>query len=120
MPITFLFLRMPQYPGALQDPTYFVGPLEEHFRWVDHNALGYSIIPNTGERATMAYISLPRIQNLSASTSTGVAELLGLAIAHETGHLLFGSNEHANQGIMRALRRSVSSLNKPCLIQGHA
>ena len=84
---------------------YFVDRLEAHFLWVSQNALGYSIIPDTHEFASMAYVSYPRIQKLSASTSAGVEDLLGLAMAHEIGHLLFGSNQHANQGIMRATWR---------------
>jgi hypothetical protein len=81
---------------------YFVDRLEAHFPWVDRNALGYSNIPYTHELASMAYVSYSRIQHLSASTSAGAEDLLGLAVAHEIGHLLFGSKEHANQGIMRA------------------
>jgi hypothetical protein len=81
---------------------YFVDRLEAHFPWVNQNALGYSIIPDTHEPASMAYVSYPRIQKLSASTSASAEDLLGLAVAHEIGHLLFGSNQHANQGIMRA------------------
>lgn len=80
---------------------YFVGPLEEHFKSVDYSALGYSIIPDGYELATMAYVSYPRVQRLSEYTSVDMAELLGLAVAHEIGHLLFGSPDHANQGIMR-------------------
>ena len=81
---------------------YFVDRLEAHFSWVDGNALGYSIIPDTHELASMAYVSYSRIQHLSVSTCAGVEELLGLAMAHEIGHLLFGTLDHANQGIMRA------------------
>jgi hypothetical protein len=81
---------------------YFVGPLEEHLKWADRGALGYSIIPDGNELATMAYVSYPRIQKLSAYKSIDVTELLGLAVAHEIGHLLFGSRNHAKQGIMRA------------------
>jgi len=81
---------------------YFVDRLEAHFSCVDRNALGYSIIPDTRELASMAYVSYSRIQHLSATTSTRAEDLLGLAVAHEIGHLLFGSNQHANQGIMRA------------------
>lgn len=90
----------PSFSGSLL--LYFVGPLEKHLRWVEEKALGYSIIPETHEPATMAYVSWPRIQKLSAATSIDAAELLGLAVAHEIGHLLFGAHNHANQGIMRA------------------
>ena len=31
------------------------------------------------------------------------ADLLGLAMAHELGHLLMGTNEHAARGLMRAI-----------------
>ena len=81
---------------------YFVGPLEKHLKWADYCALGYSIIPDGYESATMAYVSYPRVQRLSAYTSIEEAEVLGLAVAHEIGHLLFGSRDHTNQGIMRA------------------
>jgi hypothetical protein len=84
---------------------YFVDRLEAHFPWVSQNALGYSIIPDTREFASMAYISYTRIQRLSDTTSAGAEDLLGLAIAHEIGHLLFGSNEHTNRGLMRATWR---------------
>jgi len=80
---------------------YFVDRLEGHFSWVDRNALGYSIIPDTHELASMAYVSYSRIQHLSASTSASPEDLLGLAVAHEIGHLLFGTLDHSNQGIMR-------------------
>jgi hypothetical protein len=80
---------------------YFVDRLEAHLSWVDRNALGYSIIPETHELASMAYVSYSRIQHLSASTSANAEDLLGLAVAHEIGHLLFGTLDHANQGIMR-------------------
>jgi len=81
---------------------YFVGPLEDHFKRVNCSALGYSIIPDGYESGTMAYVSYLRIQNLSVYTSVNVAELLGLAVAHEIAHLLFGSRDHTDQGIMRA------------------
>lgn len=84
---------------------YFIGPLEKLNPWVDRNALGLSLIPDTHEPATTAYVSWPRIQKLSAATSAGVTELLGLATAHEIGHLLFGAHGHAYQGIMRATWR---------------
>jgi hypothetical protein len=81
---------------------YFVDRLEAHFSWADRPALGYSIIPHTHEVATTAFVSYTQIQQLSVYTSAGVEDLLGLAVAHEIGHLLFGTNEHANYGLMRA------------------
>jgi hypothetical protein len=91
--------------GSLGVAVYLVGPLEAHFKWVGQQALGYSVIPNTHAQATMAFVSYPRIRRLSLSTSFGAAGLLGLAVAHEIGHLLFGSQDHANQGLMRSTWR---------------
>jgi hypothetical protein len=59
-----------------------------------------SIIPYGNQLAMMAYVSYPRIQKLSAYKSIDVTELLGLAVAHEIGHLLFGLRNHAKQGII--------------------
>jgi len=80
---------------------YFVGS-SDLSRWVDRDTLGYSIILTGNQLSTMAYISCPRVARLSAYTSVDVPELLGLAVAHEIGHLLLGSHSHASQGIMRA------------------
>jgi hypothetical protein len=80
---------------------YLVGPLEDHLEWIDRNALGYSIIPHADKTPTMAYVSYPRVQELSALTSADAAKLLGLAVAHEICHLLFRSRDHAMRGIMR-------------------
>lgn len=81
---------------------YLVVRLEAHAPWVSKNALGYSIIPDKGDEAQMAYVCYPCVRALSRSTSFTADELLGLAIAHEIGHLLLGTNEHSNRGIMRA------------------
>jgi len=91
---------------------YFVGPLEEHFAWVNRHALGYSVIPANHALATMAYVSYSRVAKLSLYTSAEVAELLGLAVAHEMAHLLLGSRDHANQGLMRASWRLSDLENK--------
>jgi hypothetical protein len=81
---------------------YLVDRLEAHFPYVASTALGYSIIPDGHGLASMTYVSYSRILKLFASTSAEAKDLLGLAVAHEIGHLLFGTLDHANQGIMRA------------------
>lgn len=53
----------------------------------------------------------PYLATVYADLVTGVArgagidarELLGRAIAHEIGHLLLGTNQHASAGLMRAV-----------------
>jgi len=83
---------------------YLVAQLEAHSPNVDRRALGYSLIPRNGERATMAYVSYARVRTVLSVFR--VEELLGLAVAHEIGHLLLGTNKHSNSGLMRAPWRS--------------
>lgn len=80
---------------------YFVTRLEAHALGVGKNALGFSIIPDNNDEAQIAYVCYSRVRALSYSTSFTPDELLGLAIAHEIGHLLLGTNEHSNRGILR-------------------
>jgi hypothetical protein len=79
---------------------YLVARLEAHASNVDRRALGYSLIPRNGERATMAYVSYARVRTVLSVFRA--EELLGLAVAHEIGHLLLGTNRHSNSGLMRA------------------
>jgi len=81
---------------------YLVVRLGAHAPSVGKNALGFSIIPDKSDEAQMAYVCYPRVRALSHSTSFTADELLGLALAHEIGHLRLGTNEHCNRGIMRA------------------
>jgi hypothetical protein len=68
---------------------------------VSRGALGYCIIPDGGELATKAYICYSCTKVLLSAFR--VPELLGLAMAHEIGHLLLHSNEHSRRGIMKAV-----------------
>src|SRR5262249_53180997 len=82
---------------------YFVGTLKGRSKekGVDDSALGYALLPGGNQTATVAYVSYQRVQNLSAYMIVDEAELLGLAVAHEIGHLLLGPHSHTHQGIMR-------------------
>jgi len=84
---------------------YLVERLERTLPSVPRNALGFSIIPEENEGATMAYVGYPRVRALASSISFRAEELLGLVMAHEVGHVLLGTNAHSNQGIMRAAWR---------------
>jgi len=84
---------------------YLVERLERTVPSVPRNALGFSIIPEENEGATMAYVGYPRVCALASSISFRAEELLGLVMAHEVGHVLLGTNAHSNQGIMRATWR---------------
>jgi hypothetical protein len=89
------------HPTRFELLLYVVARLEAHARGVDRGTLGYSIIPSNGERPTMSYVCYGWVR---AVWSMFTAEqLLGLARAHEIGHLLLGTNAHSNIGLMRAL-----------------
>ncbi len=59
---------------------------------------------------TIAYIFYDRIEELARATSVPPGRVLGLAIAHEIGHLLLPRRSHSALGIMRPaldLNRSI-------------
>jgi hypothetical protein len=92
------------HPAQIDLVLYLVAQLENHAPNVDRRALGYSLIPRNGERATMAYVCYARVRTVLSMFRE--EELLGLAVAHEIGHLLLGTNKHSNSGLMRAPWRS--------------
>lgn len=65
-------------------------------------ALGYALVDTAGRQGTVATIFLERVEWLAAAAGTPADDLLGLAIAHEVGHLLLGTTHHARRGLMRA------------------
>jgi hypothetical protein len=80
-----------------------VNRLEDFDPWVHRAALGFSVIPADGEVGSTSYVSLPRVvRALAAPGHVPEAKLLGLAMAHELGHLLLGTADHSYRGIMRA------------------
>jgi hypothetical protein len=52
--------------------------------------------------ARLAYVFCTRIDDVDDRFSRDRAEILGLVIAHEVGHLFIASDAHADNGIMRA------------------
>lgn len=49
-----------------------------------------------------AYVFWLRVQHYAQQFTIGIDMLLGAAIAHELGHILFPSGSHASRGLMRA------------------
>jgi hypothetical protein len=92
-------LACDEHPTPIDLVLYLVPRLDDHAPYVEKGALGYSVIPGDGAPATMAYVSYRRVRVLQAGFET--AELLGLVMAHEMGHLLLGTKAHSNQGILR-------------------
>jgi hypothetical protein len=81
---------------------HLVPQLEKVVPRVGQSALGISLLSENGQPAILAYLDYSRLGRLFASTAFKVQELLGLAVAHEIGHLLLGPNSHSDSGIMRA------------------
>ena len=76
------------------------GPREE--APTSQRALGYSLVePDVG--GTLATVFSDRVAWLAASSAARYTALLGRAVAHEIGHLVIGTNEHSNAGLMRAV-----------------
>lgn len=65
-------------------------------------SLGYSVVVAAGEAARLATVFGDRVTRLADRVRFDRNQLLGRAIAHEVGHLLLGSNQHSQKGLMRA------------------
>jgi hypothetical protein len=68
---------------------------------VSRLGLGYALIDATMGTGTIATVFIDRVTRLASDARLDRATLLGRAMAHEIGHLLLGSNEHSDAGIMR-------------------
>jgi hypothetical protein len=65
------------------------------------SALGFSLPGSRhGAHVTIFYNRIERVSPLVPAT---VHKILGNALAHEIGHVLLGSEEHAESGVMKAL-----------------
>jgi hypothetical protein len=80
------FVRLPPRPGQ-------VGILP----------LGYSLVDKKARAGALATIYVDRIAGLAVNCAIDFGTLLGRAVAHEIGHLLLGTPEHADTGLMQAL-----------------
>jgi hypothetical protein len=65
-------------------------------------ALGESMVDREERGGVLMTVDLFPVRTIGERTSTGIAVLLGRAIAHEIGHLLLGSADHPRLGLMRA------------------
>ena len=68
-----------------------------------HVALGYSLVDTRARGGSLATVYVDRVAGLARTCRIDVRLLLGRTIAHEIGHLLLGSMEHAPTGLMRAV-----------------
>jgi hypothetical protein len=66
------------------------------------NALGFAYVDLDAGGGALATVYADRVGLMAQSSGVDAAELLGRAMAHEIGHLLLGTNQHASRGLMRA------------------
>src|SRR4029077_20081983 len=64
---------------------------------LEEGAMGFVLRFETNS----AVILYDRVQDLAEFKRIDIAPILGIAMAHEIGHLLLRSREHSFQGIMR-------------------
>jgi hypothetical protein len=69
---------------------------------VRENTLGFAMVPDAGGQGDRAYISNRHARATARHCERSPEMILGLAAAHEIGHLLMGSGEHSRSGLMRA------------------
>ena len=69
---------------------------------VPAGSLGCAVVDLRTGAGTLATIYGDRVRGVAARTGVAEATLLGRAIAHEIGHLLLGTSQHAASGLMRA------------------
>lgn len=72
-------------------------------RRTDRASLGYSLVDPRTRSGALATIYLDRVAWLASEARADTPVLLGRAIAHEVGHLLLGTAQHARSGLMRAV-----------------
>jgi len=66
-------------------------------------SLGFSLVNGVdGKDPYLATVYANLVGNVARGASVDRRELLGFAIAHEIGHLLLATNQHASTGLMRA------------------
>ena len=65
-------------------------------------ALGESMVDREERGGVLMTVDVFPVRAVAARASAGMPVLLGRAIAHEIGHLLLGSAEHARLGLLRA------------------
>lgn len=76
-----------------------VGPVNVEWR----QALGYSVVDPSQGAGTLATIYINRVEHSARHAGADLSLLLGRTIAHEVGHLVLHTNEHGEQGLMRAI-----------------
>jgi hypothetical protein len=64
--------------------------------------MGFSLVRIEGATPFLSTVYVDRAESVARVAGTDPQRVLGLAIAHEIGHVLLNSNTHAAAGLMRA------------------
>ena len=65
-------------------------------------SMGFSLVKTAGATPFLSTVYVDRAASVARVASTDPRRVLGLAIAHEIGHVLLNSNTHSSAGLMRA------------------
>jgi hypothetical protein len=65
-------------------------------------SMGFSLVGALDVAPYLATVYVDRVESVARGAGIDARRLLGLAIAHEVGHVLLNSNTHAQSGLMRA------------------
>ena len=65
-------------------------------------SMGFSLVGTPGAASFLATVYVDRVESVARGAGIDPRRVLGLAIAHEIGHVLLDSNAHAPSGLMRA------------------
>ena len=68
---------------------------------VSRRVLGYAVVANRGQYASRASVFYDRIKDHCEAYALEADALLGMALAHEIGHLMLGKGSHSETGLMR-------------------
>ena len=65
-------------------------------------SMGFSLVGAAGAAPFLATVYVDRAESVARGAGVDARRVLGLAMAHEIGHVLLNSNSHASSGLMRA------------------
>jgi hypothetical protein len=72
---------------------------------VDHSkfvSMGFSLVKTDAAAPFLSTVYVDRVKSVADGAGIDARRVLGLAIAHEVGHVLLNSSTHAPSGLMRA------------------
>jgi len=108
-------VRWVECPGAKPaEPVELMVRLSASTPASEPASLGFSYVDVQKQAGTLATVFADRVHVLAEAARADEGELLGRAMAHEIGHLLLGTHDHAVTGLMRGKWTSIElEKNRP-------